>query len=277
MPFDFATVLVIAAAVTGAIWLLDVLVLGPKRVGNGQTPKQAHSAAGQMAKYPWYVDFSRSFFPVILIVLVLRSFVIEPFRIPSGSMEPTLYDGDFILVNKFTYGLRLPVTNTLFFPLGEPQRGDVIVFRFPADPSIAYIKRVVGLPGDELEYRNKQLYINGEIAAQQALPPLPERPGYAQRQEQLGEINHTIQIAENRISGAYYPGLQPLRHPGDWRFTVLEGSYFAMGDNRDNSSDSRVWGIVPEENLIGKAFFIWMNSDCIFFRGHCSRIGNSID
>ena len=277
MPFDFATVLVIAAAVTGAIWLFDILILAPKRADSEVASKPTHSGLRQEEKYPWYVDFSRSFFPVILIVLILRSFVVEPFRIPSGSMEPTLYDGDFILVNKFTYGLRLPVTNTLFLPLGEPARGDVIVFRFPDDPSIAYIKRVVGLPGDTLEYRSKQLFINGEAAEQQVLPSLPERPGYTQRLEQLGEIKHTIQIAENRISGAYYPGLQPLQHPGDWRFTVPEGSYFAMGDNRDNSSDSRVWGLVPEENLIGKAFFIWMNSDCIFLQGNCNRIGNSID
>lgn len=284
MPFDFATVLVIAAAITGAIWLLDVLILAPKRAiaqapsdnaPTNTTKKQ--KVVAQDKSYPWYVDISRSFFPVILIVLVLRSFIVEPFRIPSGSMEPTLYDGDFILVNKFSYGLRLPVSNTLFVPLGEPERGDVIVFRYPLDPAVAYIKRVIGLPGDTLEYRNKQLIINGEPVIQQSLPPLPDRPGYVQRIEQLGDEGHLIQMDRNRPSHIQYPNLQRLAEFGSFRYTVPDNSYFVMGDNRDNSSDSRVWGIVPKENLIGKAFFIWMNSDCIFLKGNCSRIGNSID
>jgi len=275
MSFDFASVLVIAAVVTGLIWLFDLLVLGPRRIMASQL-KSPQVGAKHAQKLPWYVDFSRSFFPVILIVLVLRSFIVEPFRIPSGSMEPTLYNGDFILVNKFSYGLRLPVLHTNILPLGEPQRGDVIVFRYPDDPALAYIKRVVGLPGDELEYRAKQLYINGEAAEQKTLPALPDKPRFEQRREHLGDLWHEIQVARNGGIGAYYPGLQRLGNRGDWRFTVPEKAYFVMGDNRDNSSDSRVWGVMPEENLIGKAFFIWMNLDCITLNGNCSRIGNSI-
>ena len=279
MPFDFATLLVIAAAVTGAIWLFDLLVLGPRRIMTSQAKSApaAQSSVNNAEKLPWYVDFSRSFFPVILIVLVLRSFIVEPFRIPSGSMEPTLYSGDFILVNKFSYGLRLPVLNTNILPLGEPQRGDVIVFRYPDDPALAYIKRVIGLPGDELEYRAKQLYINGQPVEQDVLPALPERPGYEQRLEYLGEATHHIQVSRNGTMGVHFAGLQPFGNIGDWRYKVPKGSYFVMGDNRDNSSDSRVWGVMPEQNLIGKAFFIWMNWDCITLKGHCSRIGNSIN
>ncbi|HAS52166.1 MAG TPA: signal peptidase I [Gammaproteobacteria bacterium] len=274
MNIDFAAVLVVLTVVTGGIWLLDSLVLEPRRI-------QGNTAPAILAKLPWYVDLSKSFFPVILAVLVLRSFVVEPFRIPSESMLPTLLNGDFILVNKFSYGLRLPVLNTKLIGNGQPARGDVVVFRYPREPAIAYIKRVIGLPGDRLEYRGKQLVINGQPAALTPLPNHAVEPGYQQFDEQLNDVNHQIQVLTEGHWGAaaLWPGLQQQRGPDGtitWEYQVPAGQYFVMGDNRDNSSDSRVWGPLPEENLIGKAFFIWMNLDCITFNGQCGRIGNGI-
>ncbi len=281
MNIDFATVLVLLTALTGGIWLLDALVLAPRRAravvgGGGEAPPAV------AVKLPWYVDLSKSFFPVILAVLILRSFVVEPFRIPSESMVPTLLKGDFILVNKFAYGLRLPVLNNRLAGNGKPGRGDVVVFRYPPEPSVAYIKRVVGLPGDRLEYRGNQLSINGQ--------PVPLTPraddnaesGYRQFSEQLGEVAHRVQMLAGGRWGlaGLWSGLQLRREPDGavaWTYQVPAGHYFVMGDNRDNSADSRFWGVLPEENLIGKAFFIWMNLDCITFNGHCGRIGNSIE
>lgn len=282
MNIDFAAVLVVLTGLTGSIWLLDALVLAPRRAALA-------GSAGEMKpvaeiKLPWYVDLSKSFFPVILAVLVLRSFIVEPFRIPSESMVPTLLKGDFILVNKFAYGLRLPVLDAKIIGNSLPQRGDVVVFRWPGypgrklsdykpgepRPGDAYIKRAIGLPGDRLEYRGKQLFINGEPALQTPLPADSTQPGYQQFNEQLGQIVHRIQLL---------PGFQPHRDPDGaigWDYQVPPEHYFMMGDNRDNSSDGRVWGPVPEKNLIGKAFFIWMNWDCITFSGQCSRIGDSI-
>jgi signal peptidase I len=217
-------------------------------------------------KLPWYVDFSRSFFPIIVAVLILRSFIVEPFRIPSGSMMPTLLPGDFILVNKFAFGVRLPVIDTKILDSGSPQRGDVAVFRYPEEPSVAYIKRIVGLPGDELLYQNNQLYINGELVPQTDLPPDSEDTfrGYDLFQETLGDTTH-LSLARQ--------GQQNV----SWTYVVPEDHYFVLGDNRDNSRDSRFWGPLPEENLIGKAFLIWMNWDCVTFRGHCGRIGTRIE
>ncbi len=262
MHFDFAALLVIAAAVTGMIWLAHTLFAKRKQTNELDHDNGHHSPKA----LPWYVDFSRSFFPIIVVVLILRSFVFEPFRIPSGSMEPTLLPGDFILVSKFSYGLRLPVGHQTILELNQPERGDVAVFRYPENPSIAYIKRIVGLPGDQIEYRNKQLYINGE-----AIPLTPIANGtptgpYTQMLEQLGTQQHTIQIRTD----------QPDRFTGLMRYQVPEGQYFTLGDNRDNSRDSRYWGFVPEDNLIGRAFLIWLNLDCITFQGHCNRIGSSI-
>lgn len=280
MNIDFAAILVLLTGLTGGIWLLDALVLAPRRSrvlaqdGVGQIPVVA-------AKLPWYVDLSKSFFPVILAVLVLRSFIVEPFRIPSESMVPTLLKGDFILVNKFSYGLRLPVLNTLILGNGLPERGDVVVFRYPREPSVAYIKRVIGLPGDHLAYRGKQLFINGQPAPLTPLPADPAEPGYQQFEEQLGQVNHHIQM----LADGHWPmaglwsGLQLQREADGtigWEYQVPADHYFMMGDNRDNSSDSRVWGPMPVENLIGKAFLIWMNLDCITFNGQCGRIGSSI-
>ena len=201
---------------------------------------------------------------MILVVLLLRSFLVEPFRIPSGSMMPTLLAGDFILVNKFSYGIRLPVINQKIYGEGVPARGDVVVFRYPEDPSVAYIKRIVGLPGDRVGYVDKVVYINGEPAPQMPLQSAEwQQLQLDLRKEQLGDINHEILIS-------------PYARGPNLEVKVPENSYLVLGDNRDNSRDSRYWGFLPDENLIGKAFLIWMNWDCVSGNGNCSRIGGSI-
>ena len=244
MSLDFALLLVIAVAVTGSITLLDMLWWRPARKARASAAAQQDSAA----RDPWPVDYARSFFPVLLVVLVLRSFVVEPFQIPSGSMRPTLEVGDFILVNKFAYGLRLPVVHTEIVDLGEPERGDVMVFRFPADPSVNFIKRVVGLPGDRIRYEGKQLYVNGEPVAKRRVSDVDES-GELEFEEQLGSVAHAL------YNNPQDPGPQ-MRE-----VVVPEGKYFTMGDNRDHSNDSRYWGFVPEENIVGKAFAVWMHWD----------------
>ncbi|HUL10925.1 MAG TPA: signal peptidase I [Methylococcaceae bacterium] len=242
MDIDFSFFLVLASAATGLIWGAWALYLKLKPAKGGER------------KEPILVEYARSFFPVIFIVLILRSFLVEPFRIPSGSMMPTLLIGDFILVNKFTYGVRLPVLNTKIVEMGEPARGDIVVFRFPKDPKVDYIKRVIGLPGDRIGYYNKQLYLNGVPVKQ---TPLSEYRGVGKGEsmtgsvllsEDLDSVTHDILIREGQ------PSVQG-------EFTVPEGQYFVMGDNRDNSNDSRYWGTVPEANLVGKAFLIWMSWD----------------
>jgi len=271
MSFDFPTFLVAATAVTGGIWLIDALLFAPRRrrLAEQQVTSTAATegqGAGGVAvtgyREPVLVEYSRSFFPVILAVLLLRSFVVEPFRIPSGSMMPTLLVGDFILVNKFSYGLRLPVLNAKVLPLGEPERGDVVVFRFPQNESIDYIKRVVGVPGDQIYYRNKTLYVNGEPIRQIALPPYvgegagKGHTGALRAVEDIDGIEHDILI--NPRTGDLPGGCAVL---ASGPVNVPDGSYFVMGDNRDNSNDSRCWGFVPEANLVGRAFAIWMNWD----------------
>lgn len=256
---DFATMMVIALSVCGVIWAIDHWLWAPKR---REALATASSAAGgslpsedqqRITKEPLLVEYARSFFPVILVVLLLRSFLVEPFRIPSGSMIPTLWVGDFILVNKFTYGIRLPVVNKKFIDVGTPQRGDVAVFRFPEDPSTDYIKRIVGLPGDRIEYRDKTVFINGEPVPQTNVGPYTQvstgipLPAKLQS-ESLNGVEHKMVIHPNYLGRL---------DRGEWR--VPEGNYFVMGDNRDNSNDSRAWGFVPERNLVGKAFMIWMN------------------
>ncbi len=273
MDFDFSAIMVLAVVVTGIIWAVDLMVWKPKRVAAGeqlQSTGQAQNLIDDAYKEPVLVEYARSFFPVILAVLVLRSFVVEPFRIPSGSMMPTLLSGDFILVNKHSYGIRLPVANIKVVELGSPERGDVVVFRYPKNPSIDYIKRVVGLPGDTITYYGKQVYINGELAKQERIGAYfhagegQHMNNADQRTEQLGDVKHDILVsAQRRGFNAEY--------------VVPEGHYFVMGDNRDNSSDSRVWGFVPDENLVGKAFMIWMNWDGVQSRISFERIGNSID
>jgi signal peptidase I len=254
---DFSLMLVVVGATTGIIWGLDQAFFARRR-------KQAAVSVGTAAeavREPIAVEYARSFFPVIVLVLVIRSFLFEPFRIPSDSMMPTLFDGDFIFVSKYSYGLRLPVTNTLVIPTGSPQRGDVIVFRLPPNPKINYIKRLVGLPGDRIRVdENNQLYVNDK--------PMPQEPGpvYAGPKEDmwnyagvptayemLGSRRHLIMFANGGVK------------TGEW--VVPAGHYFFMGDNRNNSKDSR-WlgepdapGFVPEANLVGKAVRIWLNLD----------------
>ena len=250
---SFALFLFLLLVVTGLVWLLDKFVLRQKRA--------------QQAKQPWWVEYSISFFPVILIVFLLRSFLVEPFKIPSGSMIPTLQIGDFILVNKFAYGIRLPVVNVKVIEVGGPKRGEVMVFRYPADPSLDYIKRVVGLPGDRVEYRDKVLSLNGRPVPRKPLAEYESRerlqffPHYLER---FDGAEHEI-ILEKDVPG-FVNRIMEFKHSGNCDYnsgglacTVPPGHYFVMGDNRDNSSDSRVWGFVPDENIVGKAFFIWLN------------------
>ncbi len=267
---NFALILFIALVVTGGIWLIDVLLFKRSRAKD--------------AREPMLVEYARSFFPVILIVFGLRSFLVEPFKIPSGSMMPTLLIGDFILVNKYTYGIRLPVINRKVVQLNDPQRGDVVVFRYPADPGLDYIKRVIGVPGDLVEYRDKQLSVNGE--------PVPTRQegtysyvgnglNYVTAmvyRETLNSEGHVMMTEPGKPS-VFPPQVVdfPFREncsynaDGDgFACRVPAGQYFVMGDNRDASNDSRYWGFVPDANIVGKAFFIWMNFD------EFGRIGTTI-
>jgi len=237
MSVDYALIMLLLTVITGAIWALDAFWFAPKRRTAG------------IEREPVAVEYARSLFPVILIIFVLRSFLAEPFRIPSSSMEPTLEEGDFILVNKYAYGIRLPVVERKIIEIGDPERGDVVVFRFPADPRQDYIKRVLGLPGDEIVYYQKRLYVNGVIVDQELIGEHVTENGMPAivSQEQLGDVSHPILNMPER------------RDPRQLRFKVPEGHYFMVGDNRDNSNDSRSWGFVPEGNLVGRAFFIWMN------------------
>jgi signal peptidase I len=276
MNFDFALLLLILTALTGLLSLIDRLLLRPTRQLrvrelDGMTalsPDERAARARNAMKEPLAIEYARSFFPVLLAILLFRSFVAEPFKIPSGSMMPTLLVGDFILVNKFAYGMRLPVANTKILDIGEPRRGDVFVFRYPKNPKENYIKRVVGLPGDEITYRNKTLFVNGQQIAQTPLGPYVGPPSDGRsmadaqvKQENLAGVEHRIMEIPQAWNG----------HEGTWQ--VPPGQYFAMGDSRDNSEDSRMWGFVPEENLVGPAFVIWMNiDDGIGF----SRIGTLI-
>lgn len=243
MELDFPLILVSAVLITGAIWLLDIVWLAPAR-----KKQQSESAEpDEPLPEPALVEYSKSFFPVLFIVLVLRSFLFEPFQIPSGSMLPTLKVGDFILVNKYNYGLRLPVLGTKMVDIGDPQRGDVMVFKFPENHKINYIKRVVGLPGDRIRYQNKQLFVNGEPMAQKLIAQLPPgSPRIQLLQEQLGEVNHQI-----------YKNIAPSFASNEW--VVPAGHYFVMGDNRDNSNDSRFWGYVSDKLVVGKAVYVWMH------------------
>ena len=258
---SFPATMVLLVALTGIIWLMDKLFLAPRREEND--------------KEPLLVEYARSFFPIILLVLVIRSFIAEPFRIPSSSMLPTLHVGDFILVNKFAYGVRLPVVHNKLFDTWEPERGDVIVFRYPQrgkdkdKPDVDYIKRVVGLPGDRIGYFNKTVYINGQPIGQEKRDKSAElsglaTPGSELRFEHLGENGHEILV-------------DPSRRLVEGETVVADGQYFVMGDNRDNSNDSRFWGTVPEENLVGKAFFIWMSWDWDAGGIVWERLGKSID
>jgi len=248
MDINFPLILVLLVFITGVVWLIDKLWLAPRR-------KEANE--------PIVVEYSKSFFPVLFAVLILRSFIVEPFQIPSGSMIPTLEVGDFILVNKFTYGIRLPVIRNKVISINQPKRGDVMVF-FPPHESRYFIKRVIGLPGDEIRYVNHQLFINGEAMPQTLLASLPpQQPSIQLTNENVDGVEH--KMLKHVIPGPY---------SRNFSTTVPEGHYFMMGDNRDNSLDSRDWGTVPEENIVGKAFAIWMH--WIPFNGlpEFSRLGS---
>ncbi|MCY1289895.1 Signal peptidase I [compost metagenome] len=265
MTLNFPLLLVIAVAVCGLLALADLVLFAPRRRSaisayQGSVGEPDPEVLDRLNKEPVLVEYGKSFFPVLFIVLVLRSFLVEPFQIPSGSMKPTLEVGDFILVNKFAYGIRLPVLDTKVIPVGDPQRGDVMVFRYPSEPSINYIKRVVGVPGDRVRYTSdKRLYINDKLVAEQLVGEEPGTLGSVTLyKEQLGAAEHLIRKEMTRYR------IDPGR---EWK--VPAGHYFMMGDNRDNSNDSRYWndpkipkdllGMVPDHNIVGKAFAVWMS------------------
>jgi signal peptidase I len=252
MIFDFSFILVAATALTGVIWAIDVALFKRQRLAAAAS----RGVPPEEVREPIVVEYARSFFPVILIVLLIRSFLFEPFRIPSDSMMPTLLDGDFIFVNKYAYGLRLPVVNSKIVGIGEPQRGDVIVFRLPSEPSTNYIKRLVGLPGDHIAVRDDVLYVNGQKVDVQL-------NGLYQGVGQSAARNPNARLGTERLGEVTHQVLYQNRQPPDYDQVVPEGHYFFMGDNRDNSQDSRFdkVGFVPERNLVGKAVRIWLNWD----------------
>ncbi len=255
---DFALAMLLVLTVTGAIMVLDRWVWAPaRRRRTAERTRTGNTGAiGKAEKEPVAVEYARAFFPVILVVFLIRSFLAEPFRIPSGSMLPSLHIGDFILVNKFSYGIRLPVANAKLVDLGAPRRGEVAVFRFPSDPSINYIKRVVGVPGDHVVYKDKQLTINGVPMKQE------DARAYALFQTETG-TGMLVRRVED-LDGARHDILLSDRPDhGPDTFTVPPGQYFVMGDNRDQSNDSRYWGFVPDENLVGRAFLIWFSWDAM--------------
>ncbi|MDR0779232.1 MAG: signal peptidase I [Pseudomonadales bacterium] len=292
MNIDFSLVLVVLCAVSGLIWLADILwwrkprqqqiqafltrnnttldtfksYLGTLNDKGQPTPATATLKADAVtravfhqtlifAREPALVEYAKSFFPILFGVLVLRSFLFEPFQIPSGSMIPTLKVGDFIVVNKYAYGLRLPVLGTKILPLGEPKRGDVMVFIPPHDPHY-FIKRVIGLPGDHIQYKNKTIYVNGEPLPQEVVGPIAEEPGVVLSKETVNGLVHDIHTMPSRnFLPRVFDWLQPEGA------IIPEGHYFMMGDNRDNSSDSREWGVAAEENIDGKAVAVWMHKE----------------
>jgi signal peptidase I len=293
---NFALLLFLATLVTGLYWVAERLVFLPRRrraadaLAASAEQRRAHlatqgitqvdnvdlgAARQKLLMQPWWLDWTAGLFPVILVVFVLRSFLFEPFKIPSGSMIPTLLVGDLILVNKFTYGLRLPVINTKITEGNAPQRGDVMVFRYPPRPSQDYIKRVIGVPGDEVTYANKRLTINGQPVTKEPLPDFFDEDAmryFKQYREQLGDRRHQILNDESRP--AFVEGATDFPFRDNCRYSVEgvtckvpPGHYFMMGDNRDNSLDSRYWGFVPDRNIVGKAVLIWMNF------GNLKRVG----
>ena len=294
---NFALLLFLAAVVTGLYWLAERFYFLPKRrraaeaidsslaernarlAGKGITQVDTVDvkARERLLMQPWWLDWTAGLFPVILVVFLLRSFLFEPFKIPSGSMMPTLLTGDLILVNKFTYGLRLPVINTKLTDGTPPARGDVMVFRYPPQPSLDYIKRVVGLPGDEVAYLNKKLTINGKPISKDAVPEYFDEEAMRYLKEYKEDLvgrQHYLLNDDSRRAGLSEAEIMTFPNRENCRYSVdgvvckvPEGHYFMMGDNRDNSLDSRYWGFVPDKNIVGKAFFIWMNF------GNLKRIG----
>jgi signal peptidase I len=292
---NFALILFVLMVITGAIWSLDRFYLSRQRRANAdralaEFDARSATLAGQgvqpdfttrasieagLMKQPVWIEYSGSFFPVIALVFFLRSFLYEPFKIPSSSMVPTLMVGDLILVNKFDYGIRLPIINKKIINIANPQRGDVMVFRFPKDPSVDYIKRVVGVPGDKIVYKNKKLSVNGQALTYKALPDFLDEQTLSysgQLEENLGGVTHKILNDPRAPDYVPNPDSFPQHELCSYDLegfscTVPEGQYFMMGDNRDNSLDSRYWGFVPDENIVGRAFFVWMNF------GDLKRIG----
>jgi signal peptidase I len=292
---NFSLLLLILTVVTFAYWLAERFVFAPRRKVAAATLEQQDTErrarlAGQgitkvdtdvaqaretLLMQPWWLDWTAGLFPVILVVFLLRSFLFEPFKIPTGSMIPTLLVGDLILVNKFHYGVRLPVINKKIIANHDPQRGDVMVFRYPVDPTMDYIKRVVGLPGDDVSYLNKRLTINGQPVPMAPLPDYynDDSLRYTPRaREELGGVGHELLTQVDTPPGVNpfptFPFKENCRYSAEGvSCKVPPGHYFMMGDNRDNSQDSRYWGFVPDENIVGKAFFVWMNF------GNLKRIG----
>jgi len=292
---NFALILFVLTIGTGVIWFLDVFHFSKQRRAKADAAlaefdtrhaklrtegiKVDDSGRAKLEadilRQPTWIEYSGSFFPVIALVFFLRSFLYEPFKIPSSSMVPTLVVGDLILVNKFIYGIRLPIINKKIIDISTPKRGDVMVFRFPEDPSLDYIKRVVGVPGDKVVYKNKHLIINGKEMTYQPLPDYldDERLSYSKQYlENLTGVKHKILNDDRVPSYVQNPHNFPYRDNCSYNLegfacTVPAGHYFMMGDNRDNSLDSRYWGFVPDENIVGKAFFVWMNL------GNLKRIG----
>ncbi len=287
--YDFSALLLGLTAVSGVIWAVDAWMFKPKRVSRYQQIIDKHDLSAfnakdldveafearlkeqqvfeSVPKMTKIAEYSKSFFPVLLLVLLLRSFIVEPFRIPSGSMRPTLLEGDFILVNKFTYGLRLPLTGTHMVSLSEPKRGDIMVFRNPEDPSINFIKRVVALPGDTVSYKDKTVFINGTPAPKDYIETNYDKDSTGIERkvkhyhESLDEVEHSIYVS-------------PISHGDYQEVTVPEGHYFVLGDNRDFSRDSRVWGFVPDKLVLGKAFYIWLSVDTQKKDMRWSRLGS---
>ena len=293
---NFALLLFLAVVVTGAYWVAEKLYFMPQRRRAAERLAEEHrkreeqwarqgikgdtvdlqAAQHKLLMQPWWLDWTAGLFPVIFVVFILRSFLFEPFKIPSGSMIPTLRIGDLILVNKFHYGVRLPVIHTKILDNNAPERGDVMVFRYPPQPSLDYIKRVVGLPGDEVAYLNKQLFINGEPVAKAPKPEFYDA-GTMRYSLHFGETlgGKSYQTLNDDDRPAFIPGAAEFPFKDQCRYSVEgvvckvpAGHYFLMGDNRDNSLDSRYWGFVPEANIVGKAFFVWMNF------GDLGRIGS---
>lgn len=292
---NFALLMFMATVVTGIYWLAEQFYFLPQRKaaadalqaqadkrtaelhaqGITQTDVNVTEAKERLYMQPWWLDWTAGLFPVIAVVFVLRSFLFEPFKIPSGSMIPTLHVGDLILVNKFHYGVRLPVLNTKLTDGNPVQRGDVMVFRYPPKPSMDYIKRVVGIPGDTVAYLNKRLTINGQVIETSSVPEFFDADAmryFKQYEEQLGDKKHRLLNDDSRP--AFVPGADNFKGREGCTYTVEgvtckvpAGNYFMMGDNRDNSLDSRYWGFVPDQNIVGKAFFVWMNF------GNLGRIG----